>query len=261
VTPKIEPVREVASGPQRVAGAETHTETYTASSRPERSSAGWILPLALVAGLLGLLWYSASRPGTRVRAAREDVNATQTTTPRERHELEDTASFERLRNKYLPVIQQAEAQGVKISELRAHGGKLIVKGTAPSQEAANNVWNEIKRVNPNLNDIQAEFRVDSSMAPAPLVAPPLQESEKKVETDKDVGTDKDTERDREAEKPSDDAMDEQAYIVKSGDTLRSISKHFFGDAGDYMRIFNANQDKLTNPNVIEVGQELTIPGR
>ena len=49
------------------------------------------------------------------------------------------------------------------------------------------------------------------------------------------------------------------YTVVSGDTLGKISKHFFGEPGKYMQIFNANKGVLSNPDLIEVGQELVIP--
>jgi nucleoid-associated protein YgaU len=48
-------------------------------------------------------------------------------------------------------------------------------------------------------------------------------------------------------------------VVKSGDTLSKIAKEFYGDAGEYMKIFKANGDKLTDPDKIKVGQELVIP--
>lgn len=49
------------------------------------------------------------------------------------------------------------------------------------------------------------------------------------------------------------------YTVVSGDTLGKISKHFFGEAGKYMQIFDANKGTLSDPDLIEVGQELVIP--
>ena len=49
------------------------------------------------------------------------------------------------------------------------------------------------------------------------------------------------------------------YTVVKGDTLGKISKHFFGEAGKYMQICNANKGILSNPDMIEVGQELVIP--
>jgi nucleoid-associated protein YgaU len=51
----------------------------------------------------------------------------------------------------------------------------------------------------------------------------------------------------------------RTYIVQSGDTLGKIAKEYYGDAGRYMDIFNANTDKLSDPNKIQVGQELVIP--
>ena len=51
----------------------------------------------------------------------------------------------------------------------------------------------------------------------------------------------------------------KTYTVKSGDSLWKISKQFYGKGGDYMKIYNANKDKLKNPNLIYVGQVLQIP--
>jgi len=51
----------------------------------------------------------------------------------------------------------------------------------------------------------------------------------------------------------------KTYTVKPGDTLSKIAGELLGNAGDYMKIFEANKDKLSDPNKIQVGQELTIP--
>ncbi len=49
------------------------------------------------------------------------------------------------------------------------------------------------------------------------------------------------------------------YTVQSGDSLSKIAKHVYGDANAYHQIFNANTDKLDDPDKIQVGQELTLP--
>lgn len=51
------------------------------------------------------------------------------------------------------------------------------------------------------------------------------------------------------------------YTVKSGDNLSKIAQEQLGDSGKWTEIYEANKDKISNPNAIYVGQELTIPGK
>jgi nucleoid-associated protein YgaU len=51
----------------------------------------------------------------------------------------------------------------------------------------------------------------------------------------------------------------QFYTVVSGDNLSKISKHYYGDANQYMKIFDANKPMLTSPDRIYPGQKLRIP--
>jgi nucleoid-associated protein YgaU len=51
----------------------------------------------------------------------------------------------------------------------------------------------------------------------------------------------------------------QFYEVKSGDTLSKIAKQFYGDAGRYSAIFEANKPMLKDPDEIYPGQVLRIP--
>lgn len=56
--------------------------------------------------------------------------------------------------------------------------------------------------------------------------------------------------------------DESVYAwhtVKSGESLGKIAKHYYGDASKYQKIFEANTDKLKNPDLIYPDQELVIP--
>jgi nucleoid-associated protein YgaU len=55
------------------------------------------------------------------------------------------------------------------------------------------------------------------------------------------------------------APKQQTYTVATGDSLSKIAKQFYGNANEYMKIFEANKDKLTDPNSIKVGQQLVIP--
>ena len=51
------------------------------------------------------------------------------------------------------------------------------------------------------------------------------------------------------------------HTVKAGESLSKIAKVHLDDASRYMDIFNANKDKLKNPDLIHPGQELVIPNR
>jgi nucleoid-associated protein YgaU len=49
------------------------------------------------------------------------------------------------------------------------------------------------------------------------------------------------------------------YTIKSGDTLSKIAKHEYGNANDWRKIAEANQDTIKNPDKIFPGQEIKIP--
>ncbi|MCL2643474.1 MAG: LysM peptidoglycan-binding domain-containing protein [Candidatus Bathyarchaeota archaeon] len=51
----------------------------------------------------------------------------------------------------------------------------------------------------------------------------------------------------------------QTYTVVEGDTLWSISVKYYGNGKLYPTIFEANMDKIRDPNLIYPGQELIIP--
>jgi len=49
------------------------------------------------------------------------------------------------------------------------------------------------------------------------------------------------------------------YTIKSGDSLSKIAKEFYGNAGEWKKIFEANKDKIKDPNMIFPGQTIIIP--
>lgn len=51
----------------------------------------------------------------------------------------------------------------------------------------------------------------------------------------------------------------QTYVVQAGDSLSAISEKVYGDAKHWDTIFAHNRDKISDPNLIYPGQELTIP--
>lgn len=137
--------------------------------------------------------------------------------------------FDQLKMKYQSVLNEVERQQVQLHNLHVQDNKLFIKGTAPSDDAKNRVWEQIKLVDPNWqNDLTADFSVDQSRAMAAAAG-------------------------------GGQGQSTQTYTVKAGDNLSKISKQFYGDPNEYMRIFYANRDKLNDPDKIQVGQQLTIP--
>jgi nucleoid-associated protein YgaU len=53
----------------------------------------------------------------------------------------------------------------------------------------------------------------------------------------------------------------RTYVVRRGDTLRSIAARFYGDESDWRRIYRVNRDRLRSPTDLRVGMELRIPPR
>ena len=51
----------------------------------------------------------------------------------------------------------------------------------------------------------------------------------------------------------------RTYTVKAGDSLSKIAKREYGDAGKWNAIFEANRDKIKNPDLIHPGQVLNLP--
>lgn len=51
----------------------------------------------------------------------------------------------------------------------------------------------------------------------------------------------------------------EAYVVQKNDTLQKISTKFYGTSKRWMKIFEANKDKLKSPDRVRPGQEIRIP--
>ncbi|WP_018213232.1 LysM peptidoglycan-binding domain-containing protein [Desulfitobacterium hafniense] len=48
------------------------------------------------------------------------------------------------------------------------------------------------------------------------------------------------------------------YTVQAGDTLGKIAAKHYGDASKYMNIYEANKDRIKNPNLIFEGQKIVL---
>jgi len=136
-----------------------------------------------------------------------------------------------LRDKYAHAIQTAKGKFDGNAEER--DGKLYWKGTVKTEADANEIWNAIKTIPDWRNDVVADIKVTGGGAAAGAGA-----------AGASAGA---------------SAAGGRTYTVKSGDTLSAIAKEHLGSASAYMKIFEANRDKLTDPDKINPGQVLRIP--
>jgi len=51
----------------------------------------------------------------------------------------------------------------------------------------------------------------------------------------------------------------RTYAVQPGDTLAEIAQRFYGHAGDWPWLYQVNSSTVSNPNLIKVGQVLSVP--
>lgn len=121
--------------------------------------------------------------------------------------------------------------GLGVSDLRAtsEGRIVTLEGLADDLDVKGRVmaeFNKLVKTENTLNKIQVKE------APAGPSVPPLTEQA---------------------------AAEETIHVVHPGDTLSALAQRYYGKAGLYMKIFDANRDVLNDPNLIKVGQKLKIP--
>ena len=144
----------------------------------------------------------------------------------------DKKSSQGLREKYNHAIQTAK--GVRMEgAAEERDGKLYFNGTVDSEEEKNQIWNAIKTVPDWQKEIVADIRVNAAAA----ARQPAAQGTSGAQQPPQMTT----------------------YTVQSGDTLSGIAKRVLGNANDYMEIFNANRDQLSDPDTIKPGQVLKIP--
>jgi nucleoid-associated protein YgaU len=126
-----------------------------------------------------------------------------------------------LRDKYSYAISQAK--GKFDGSAQEKDGKLHFVGSVKSEADKNDLWNAIKTIPEWKDEIVADIKVTGGGGAGAATGAA------------------------------------KTYTVKPGDTLSGIAKAHMGDANAYMKIFEANRDQLSDPNLIKPGQVLKMP--
>ena len=137
--------------------------------------------------------------------------------------------FEELKAKYQSVLNFIQQQqNANLQNVNMEGDRLLIRAAAPSQDVKNKIWDQIKLVDPSYSDLIADISAPAAAAAAAGGAPSA-------------------------------GAGPRTYTVQAGDNLSKISKHFYGDPNQYMKIVNANKETLPDPDKIKPGMELNIP--
>jgi nucleoid-associated protein YgaU len=132
-----------------------------------------------------------------------------------------------LKQKYQSVLNRAPQLGARLQNVHVENGKLVIRAEVPSEQAKNELWDQIKLVNPSWSsDLVADITVRPGQG---------------------------------GPQGGSASVGARTHTVQAGDTLSALSKRFYGDGNQYMKIFDANRDKLKDPDRIQVGQVLNIP--
>ncbi len=124
-----------------------------------------------------------------------------------------------LMEKYQSLIDLANQLGVSGLDVREDDGVLKVDGVAGSAEAKQQLWDEYGRLDPNFRSGDVVMNIS-------------------------------------APEGSSSSGGGSTYTVQSGDSLSKIGSQY---GVSWQKIFEANRDKLDDPDKIQPGQELTIP--
>jgi LysM repeat protein len=116
--------------------------------------------------------------------------------------------------------------GVRNLGAKIEGKVVTLTGDVPSREISVQVMANFDKLVKTDNTLNA-MRVD---APKPAPAPPP------------------------PPKPA-----ERIHEVVAGESLSRIAQKYYGNGNKYMKIFEANRDILSNPDLIKPGQKLRIP--
>jgi|tagenome__1003787_1003787.scaffolds.fasta_scaffold20591442_2 nucleoid-associated protein YgaU len=132
-----------------------------------------------------------------------------------------------LRTKYQSVIDRMTELGVRLEDLRVQENKLVLRARARTRADADQVWNEIKRIDPlYAADLAAQIGSDGDVSTPPPIPPPRAP---------------------------------RTHTVRQGETLTGIAVQIYGDASKYHKILEANRDQIVDADRIKPGQVLRLP--
>jgi LysM repeat protein len=137
---------------------------------------------------------------------------------------------DQLKTKYQNVLNTVQQVQGSLKNVNMEGDKLFIRGEVGTEQQKNQVWDAIKQVDSNYGDLHADIVVNPALAPKTAAAG-----------------------------AGGAGSEQRTYTVQEGDSLSKIAEKFYGNASAYNKIFEANRDKLSDPNKVRAGAQLVIP--
>jgi LysM repeat protein len=136
---------------------------------------------------------------------------------------------EQLKAKYQNVFDTIRQINGSVKNVNMEGEKLFIRAEVGNDQLKNQVWNAIKEVDSSYSDLHADIVINPTLAQQTAAA------------------------------GAGGGAEQRTYTVQAGDSLSKIAEKFYGNASDYNKIFEANRDKLSDPDHVRAGAELVIP--
>jgi hypothetical protein len=72
---------------------------------------------------------------------------------------QNNQDYDRLQQKYKPVLNLMEQLQVKVQNINMEGTKLLIRGVAPSAEIKNRIWDQVKLIDSGFSDLICDISV------------------------------------------------------------------------------------------------------
>jgi nucleoid-associated protein YgaU len=73
------------------------------------------------------------------------------------------ANFNDLKSKYSAVLAKGQEIGMTVQNLHMEGEKILIRGVVPTDYAKNQLWDEVKRIDPSVSDAIIDVNVQPGL--------------------------------------------------------------------------------------------------
>lgn len=147
-------------------------------------------------------------------------------------------------NQVQQAVVSAGASGVRNLVARQNGNTIEIHGTAESIAAKQSAF---KTISDRVGDTAGIMNLIQVAQETPQAQPPQAMPQSMASAS---GM---------APQPAAQPAQQRTHTVAKNENLGAIAQHYYGKASEYKKIFEANRDKLSDPDKVREGMTLVIP--